>query len=316
MGLVISLILMTVIGGLTPVGARMAVNEIPPMFAAWLRFGTAGILLYATMRARGQRLPFNRSHLPTLLGISLLCVPINQLGFLGGIKLTNASHAALFYALTPVLVFWGSVLARKSSYSGIMLVSAVLAFAGATCVLYPSLRVSFQSSSGWSDMFLGDLLLMLAVASWAAFVISSKAFLQKYGALASLTAVFLLGAAVHTPFGLWSLRSFDAPGVTWRGVSGFFFITVVSSYLGYLLTYIVIAKYDATRAMIVVNAQFLITVLVERVFFDVPLTIYFAGGSVLILSAIGLDVMRSWSAPLPVKAGVPIIAPESPPDSA
>lgn len=242
-------------------------------------------------------------------------MPINQLGFLGGIKLANASHAALLYALTPVLVFWGSVIARKSSYSGIMLVSAVLAFGGATCVLYPSLKVSLQSSSGWSDMLLGDLLLVLAVVSWAAFVISSKAFLQKYGSLASLTAVFLLGAAVHTPFALWSMRSFDAPGVTWRGVSGFAFITVVSSYLGYLLTYIVIAKHDATRAMIVVNAHFLITVLVERVFFDVPLTIYFAGGTVLIVAAIGMDVMRSWSAP-PVKASVPISRPESPPDSA
>jgi hypothetical protein len=47
----------------------------------------------------------------------------------------------------------------------------------------------------------------------------------------------------------------------------------------------------------------------------VPLTIYFAGGTVLIVAAIGMDVMRSWSAP-PVKASVPISRPESPRDSA
>lgn len=306
MGLIISLVLMTVIGGLTPIGARMAVAEIPPMFTAWLRFGTAGLLLLVTLRARGQSLPFGRKNLGPLLLIALLCVPINQLGFLGGIKRANASHAALLYALTPVLVFWGSVIARKSHYSGIMLISAMLAFAGAACVLYPSLRDSLRSESGWSNMLVGDLLLVLAVTSWAAFVIASKSFLREFGALPTLTAVFLLGAALHTPFGINAMMSFDTRGLTWSGVAGFAFITCISSYVGYLLTYAVIAKHDATRAMIVVNAHFLITVLVERIFFKVPLTLYFAGGAFLIVLAIGLDICRSWTAvPVPTHAAMP-----------
>lgn len=319
MQLIISLILMTVIGGLTPIGARMAVDEIPPMFAAWLRFGMAGLLLLATMRVRGQKLPFTRKHLLPLLVISALCVPINQLGFLGGIKLANASHAALFYALTPVLVFWGSVIARKSSFSGIMLVSAFLAFVGAACVLYPSLKVSLGSDAAWSNKLLGDLLLMLAVTSWAAFVITSKSFLQEYGALPALTAVFLLGAAIHTPFGLWSLRSFDVSILTWEGVAGLVFITCVSSYLGYLLTYMVIAKHDATRAMIIVNAHFLITVLVERLFFNVPLTTYFFIGTIFIVMAIAIDIFRTGTKPFPPPPPplLPIVNdPESPPDTA
>lgn len=290
--LVVCLLIMTLIGGLTPIGARMAVAEIPPMLAAWLRFGTAGILLWLTLRFQGRRLGFTRAEVPRLLLLAILCVPVNQLGFMGGIKLANASHAALFYALTPVLVFWGSVLARRARFSGIMFAAALLAFAGAACVLWPSIVAPGGGRKAWESMLAGDLLLLLAVGSWAAFVVASKVMLERFGALPTLAAVFLLGALVHTPVALWSARDFAAGGVTLSGVAGFLFITLISGYAGYLLTYNVLARFDATRAMIFVNVQFLITVLVERALFEVPLSAYFALGSVLICAAIALDFAR------------------------
>lgn len=290
--LVLCLLLMTCIGGLTPIGARMVVAEIPPLLAAWLRFGMAGLLLWGTLRLRGRRLGFTRAQLPRLVVLAILCVPINQIGFLGGIKLANASHAALFYALTPVMVFWGSVLARRAKFSGVMFLAAMLAFGGAACVLWPSVVAPKGDQAAWQSMLVGDLLLILAVGSWAAFIVASKVFLEEFGALPTLAAVFLLGAAVHTPLAIWAGLSFDPAAVTMSGVGGFLFITVVSCYLGYLLTYLVIAKHDATRAMIFVNVQFLLTVLIERAFFNVPLSAYFVLGSVLICAAIVLDFAR------------------------
>lgn len=292
MRLIVYLLIMMCIGGLTPIAARLAVAEMPPMAVAWVRFAMAGALLWLTLRAKGMELRFERSHLGGLLLLAVLCVPINQLGFLGGIRLANASHAALFYAMTPVLVFWGSVIVRRARYSGMMLTGAALAFAGAACVLWPSIVLVPTDGARWQSMLVGDLLLLLAVASWAAFIVASKMFLETYGPLPTLTAVFLLGAIIHTPFGLWAFREFDWASVTMWGVLGFLFITCVSSYAGYLLTYAVIARHDATRAMIVVNAQFLLTVLIEWVAFKEPLTLYFAAGSVLIFAAIGLDMAR------------------------
>src|SRR3569833_1904724 len=46
-----------VLWGTTFLAIRIAVEELPPMFAAGARFFTAGILLYAFMRVKGERAP-------------------------------------------------------------------------------------------------------------------------------------------------------------------------------------------------------------------------------------------------------------------
>ncbi len=285
------LVLMILIGGATPIAGRMAVREIPPLTAAWMRFGIAGSLLWLTMRARGQRLPFKRKDLPMLLGLALLCVPVNQAGYLGGLKLSNASHAALFYALNPVIVFWLSLALGRSTFQPVMLLAAFLAFVGAAFVLWPS--VSRQSGGGSTNtMLLGDLLLLSAAMSWSMYIVSSKKALATFGALPTLTAVFLLGAVLQTPLALYSMSNMNWRALTIRGVGGFTFITLVSSFLGYLLTYAVLARHDATRAMIAVNAQFLMTIFFEWLLFRESLSLPFVIGSLLIFVAIALDFLR------------------------
>ena len=49
-----------VIWGTTFLAIRIAVEELPPLFAAAARFFTAGVLLYAFMRFRGEAAPTPR----------------------------------------------------------------------------------------------------------------------------------------------------------------------------------------------------------------------------------------------------------------
>lgn len=283
------LVIITMIAGLTPIGARMATSELPVFTLAWFRFGTAGALLWLTLRARGQRLPFTRRDVPRLLLLAVLCVPINQAGFLGGVKLANASHAGLFYALGPVLVFWGSVLTKATRYSHLMLAAAALAFAGAATVALPALVIPEHGRS----MLAGDGLLLLAIASWSTFVVVSKPMIARHRPLPTLTGVFLLGTLLHTPLVFIDLHTLNLPDVTWHGATGFAFITLVTSYVNYLLIYFVLSRYDATRAMIVTNGNFIVTVLVEHFAFDEPVTSYFFVGATLITLAILLDHFRT-----------------------
>lgn len=284
------LLLITAIGGITPIGARMAVGELPPMTLAWVRFGTAGTLLWLTLRLRGRHLPFQRRDLPRLLGLAVLCVPVNQFGFLFGVKYANASHAALFYALAPVVVFWLSVLLRRVAFSGLMFLAAGLAVAGAVCVISPSFGQT--NGAGLGEFFVGDVCLLLAVTSWSTFIVLSTPLIRQFGALTTLTAVFLLGATLHTPLVLVDVSRLDLASVTWRGWSGFAFITLGTSYLNYLLFYVVLARYEATRALIVVNGAFVVTVVVEWLAFGERLTGWFFLGAGLIVAAIALDVLR------------------------
>ena len=49
-----------VVWGTTFLAIRVAVTEVPPLFAAGIRFFTAGLLLYGTMRLRGAARPSGR----------------------------------------------------------------------------------------------------------------------------------------------------------------------------------------------------------------------------------------------------------------
>src|ERR1700727_2246824 len=46
-----------ILWGTTFFAIRIAVEELPPLFAAGARFFTAGVLLYAFMRAKGEAAP-------------------------------------------------------------------------------------------------------------------------------------------------------------------------------------------------------------------------------------------------------------------
>jgi drug/metabolite transporter (DMT)-like permease len=60
-----------VLWGTSFLGIRIAVQEVPPLFAAGTRFFLAGVVLYACMRVRGQPRP-TRSQWRSLAIIGLL----------------------------------------------------------------------------------------------------------------------------------------------------------------------------------------------------------------------------------------------------
>jgi len=284
--LVFLLSLVTLIAGITPVAAKLALNEFPPFTVAGIRFLVAGCLLWVTLRLRGRRLAIPREEFGTILLLAVICVPINQFGFLVGIQKANASHGGLFYALSPVLVFWISVALRRIAFDGRMLVAALLAATGAIAVLKPA------GSAAGGSMITGDALLLLAVSSWALFLVLSRPVIARLGALRTITATFLVGALLHAP--LVSIDAGDWPvaGGSPRAWAGMAFITLVTCYLNYLLVYLVLARYEATRATIVINGSFLITATIGWLWLGEPMSGGFIVGAALIVGAILLDAWR------------------------
>ncbi|MFQ5491176.1 MAG: DMT family transporter [Phycisphaerae bacterium] len=291
------------IAALTPIGARMALQEMPPLATGWIRFGIAGMLLAVTCKVTGRRIAIERADRLTLVVAAILCVPINQIGFLGGIKLANASHAGLFYALTPVLVFWGTLLAGRVSWRGSMFTATVLSVAGAVAVVFPGVRDSMGPDAISGSMLAGDGLLFVAVASWAGFVVVSQSLVVKYGPLQTLTAVFVLGTLLDTPLMLVDVGQLDLSRLGRQAWAGFAFITLMTGYVNYLLWYTLIARHDITRVAVVINIHFLLTVLLEHLIFDEPVPKSMMAGCALTLGGVylatrpGVAVGRSMSRP-------------------
>jgi len=297
--LALLLLALVLIGGITPLAARLALHEMPALTLAWIRFGSASVPLWLTLLARGTRLPWRAAPAWLWLLMAVLLVPVNQVGFLWGIKLSSGSHAGVIYALMPVLVFWFSVAAGRRPFDRWMLLAALLAFAGAASVALPDLLAAADPRSAGSAhamrTFGGVLLLLVAVCAWAGFVVLSEPVIQKVGALPVLTAVLSLGALLHTPLMLLDLKELQVESITWRGAGGLAWLTLITIYVGYLLFYIVLARFEATRALIVINAQFMVTVLCEWGWYGERPAGWFLIGCGLILAAIAMD----WRRPRP-----------------
>jgi len=286
------LVVVTVISGLTPVAARLAAAELPPLTIPFFRFGSAGLLLLLTMKL--LRLPWMipRSQWPIFLGLGAICVPLNQTGFLFGIRLANASHAGITYALVPVIVFWISLALRRTHLSGRMILASTLASAGAVVVVLATGEMATGPQVGLSVLS-GDGLLLTAAASWSLFAVVSQPLVRTYGAIHTLTAVFLAGALLHVPFVIvdylyFDLGRFDVSAVTWRAVVGFTYITLITAYTNYLLWYLVVARFDVTRSAVITNSSFLITVLAEAAWFGQRLNGWIAAGSLVLFAGIAL----------------------------
>ncbi len=287
----------TVIAGLTPIAVRMATAELPPLTIAFCRFGTAGLLLFVTARVLGLQRPIDSTQRRLLIALGFLCVPVNQIGYLFGIKLANASHAGIAYALVPVLVFWISLTLRRTTFTVRVGLASSLAFIGAAVVDVFTAPTRPSGSPLDLRMLLGDGLLLSASLSWSLFVVLSQPLVKELGAVQTLVAVFLYGTLWQVPLvlvdALWfDLSTFQPSHVTWRGFAGFGYITFVTAYTNYLLWYLVTARYDVTRSSVVTNAHFVITVLLEAAFFDLFLNAWVALGSAILLAGIALATVK------------------------
>lgn len=290
----ILLILVTVISGMTPVAAVLATRELPPLSLAALRFGLAGALLALTLRM--LRLPFRipRSEWWALCGLGALCVPVNQVCYLFGLRLANATHGGIAYALVPVMVFWISFLLGRASLTGRMIWATSLASLGAVMVVLAAEWAGGGSLQFSTQFVRGDLLLLCAAGSWSLFAVASQPLVRRHGAIPTLTAVFLIGTVLHLPlvvadFVFFDLGRFELRSVTWKGAAGFAFITLITAYLNYLLWYLVVARFDVTRSAVVTNANFLVTVVIEAVFFQLVVSWWVAAGSAVLLYGILLS---------------------------
>ncbi len=261
------LFMVTVIAGLTPIAAGAATSEIPPLSLPVFRFGLAGGLLWITARVLGLSKPVPSARRPLFICLGLLCVPVNQLGFLYGIKLASPTHGAIAYALVPVLVFWVSVVLRRNAPTRRMALASALACAGALTVV---LSTRQGSSLLTTRILTGDIFLLSAAISWSLFVVLSQPLVKELGAVRTLSLVMLIGTAFQLPLVLvdwrwFELGTFTLAQVSWKGFGGLLFLTLITAYLNYLLWYIVTARFDVTKSAIITNAHFLITVLVESV---------------------------------------------------
>ena len=152
-----------IVWGTTYLGISVALETVPVLLVAGLRWMTAGILLCAIVTASGRRLPPRR-----------LWGPLVLLGFLMNIlgngfvvwaqQYVPSGLTAVLIAITP---FWSALIERLlpngERFSSRALAGLAVGFSGIVVLVWPSMT---QGGAGGRSFLLGVVAIQIACIGW------------------------------------------------------------------------------------------------------------------------------------------------------
>lgn len=197
----LALVAVQVLFGSWPIVGKIALRAMPATTLVAFRVGGAALAFLVLQRAIGRasrsvaRKDFGRLALYSLLGVAL-----NQLLFVKGLALiSSVINATLLATTIPVFTLVVSIMLGYDRVSVRRAFGIVMAACGVVYLVDPA-NADFSSGNT-----LGNILLVANSLAYGAYIAISKDMLRRYGALTVITWVFVFGAVVTIPFGLFGL---------------------------------------------------------------------------------------------------------------
>jgi drug/metabolite transporter (DMT)-like permease len=246
--------------------SRLTFASIPPITLGLLRLLIGVAVLGLVLR----RLPLLRDR--RLAGLGALLAATLMLQF-WGTDLAGAAAGSLLTLLTPVFV---AVLAplflaertRRRQWAGI-----AIALLGAIAV----------SGGGTGPSLLGDVLLVGASLTWAAYTVLGAPMVRRLGALEITTGASLWALPMMIPGTVVELVGGAHLALTGGGLLGALYLGVFATALAWWAWYRGVERLPAVTAAVFFLAQPVVGIALSIPIFHFPLTFGFAGGSLLVV---------------------------------
>jgi len=261
-----------------------------PVAYGVLRFGSAALLFGAFTWWRERSFALQRSDLLVLTGAALVGIFLNQLSFVYAIKLTTATTVALLFGTLPVMTGIFARLLGIERLNSRFWIAAVLAFGGAALV-------ALGSGTGVSGQLWGDLLGLVASATWAWYTVAVSPLLQRYSTLRISSLAFAMGTVPLVLVGSQQLLNQDYGSVGARVWLSLAFAIVGPLVVANLLWFAAISRVGPSRASVFANLQPFLAAFFSLLILDESMTrvqivggIAIAGGILLSRSSRRLTV--------------------------
>jgi drug/metabolite transporter (DMT)-like permease len=188
-----------VLFGASVVAVRVAVQDIPPLSLAVLRFGQAALLLVGVLLVAAPRLlRVQRRSLPLLVVLGVVMFTLFPLTFNAGLRWTEASRGALMLASMPLWSVWLARRVAGERLSARQLLGVVVSVLGiALAFVEPGSTIR-----GGALALLGDGLLLLTALLGAVYGVLAKRALTRDPAVTVTAYAMLFGGALLVPAAL------------------------------------------------------------------------------------------------------------------
>lgn len=205
---------------------------------------------------------------------------------------TTAMNISLIYAASPVMIALGAVWWLGERFSLRQSLGVVLAMAGVVHVVVQG-QWRALAEVQW---VLGDLLIVVAAMSWAAYALMQKKWVSPLGSSARLAAMCAGGVVVLLPFALWELTLESTPPLTPTAL----WLMVLAALLPGVVAYWVYGwtqkVLGASRVAVTLYLGPLYTAVAAWLILNEPMGWFHLLGGLMILAGVGL-VMAQPSPP-------------------
>lgn len=278
-----NLLLVVFLWGGNNVGTKWLVAAWPPVFTGSQRFLSAGLLLLGLLRftpwlGEFQVLtPALRRHLWLRAGLALAAYII---AFNWALRLTSASHVALYIGASPVWI----VLAEGRRGSGWeqarRFLAASLAMAGVLVLSWPALH-------GGRLNFWGEIMGLIASFLWAAYSLQVRRLSTQLNGTEVAAHTMWMAGVWLLPVGLVELWHHSVPLDT-ASLGVMAFCIVFGSVIPYALWNSALRHWPASQVMLFTNLIPLSTSLWALAFLKEPMTSTFWLAMILIVAGVFL----------------------------
>ena len=269
--------------GASVVAVRVAVQDIPPLTLAILRFGQGGLLLLLLLLIWARDLlRIEWRDVPYLALLGVIFFTIFPVTFNTSLRLTEASRGALMLATMPL---WSVLLARaakRERLSTRQMCGVLLTFAGVGVVLAER-GLTFV---GTTVSLTGDVLMLVTALCGAVYGVLAKRMLTRYKALTVTAYTMMFGTLLLVPAVFVEDSSFALTGMRTDTVMLVLFLGIFGGAIGYFLWTFALTRLSPTQVAVYINLNPMIAALLGATLLAEKLTGIFIAAFAAVLAGV------------------------------
>jgi drug/metabolite transporter (DMT)-like permease len=276
---------MALVGSSVVVG-KLALARFPVFLVAGLRFALAAVVLVPIALAvtRGRFALTRRDVAVLVLQAFTGIFAFNTL-LLHGLALTSAAEAGIVTSTTPALAAGLASLALGERWTWRRGAAVTLAVLG---ILAINALAPGATSARGANPWLGNLLVLGAVAGEAVFLVCSRVLAQRLPAVVVATGITVVGLAMFAPFALREARAFDFARVDAGGWLAVVYYAIAVTVVAFLLWARGVADVPAGTAAVFTGVLPVSAVVLSYVVLGEPFRWSHLVGGACVLGAIAL----------------------------
>ena len=242
-----ALSLMVLVWGLNFAVAKHALGQFEPLAFNAIRFCIASVFVFAVLLAQGELTWPDPEDVLRMVGLGVLGNVLYQGCFVLGLARTPAGSASLILAVSPVMTALLSALAGHERPGWRTWIGAAVAIGGVALITGTGISLGSRREA------VGNLILVFAAAAWAAYTVSARPMVRKYGSVRTTAWTMWVGTVGLLLLGSPALARQDWDRVTPLGWGSLAFSAVFAIGLAYLIWYRGVERIGNTRTAIFGN---------------------------------------------------------------